>query len=177
MAAVNVALVGFMGAGKTSVGRKLAPRLGMAFVDSDVVIAARAKRSVAEIFAQEGEERFRALEREVFQLLAKERGLVIATGGGAFVDEATRRLLLETAFVVYLEASFDAIWARVGASEDRPLIRSGKERVFELYSKRIPLYRQAHATVDAGRPLDEVVKAVEEAYHGRARSAWRRRED
>ena len=170
MAAANVALVGFMGAGKTSVGRKLAQRLGLAFVDSDLVIAARAGKSVAEIFAQEGEARFRALERETMELLARERGLVIATGGGAFVDEGTRRLLLEKAFVVYLEAPFETIWARVGGSQERPLIRAGKEQVRELYLKRVPVYRQAHVTVDADRPIDEVVQAVEEAYHARAGS-------
>ena len=169
MAVVNVALVGFMGAGKTSVGRKLAERLGLAFVDSDLVIAARAGKSVAEIFAHEGEAHFRTLERETLELLAHERGLVIATGGGAFVDDRTRRLLLDTAFVVYLEAPFETIWARVGGSEERPLIRAGKERVRELYLKRVPFYRQAHVTVDSGRPVDEVVKAVEEAYHARAR--------
>lgn len=167
MAASNVALVGFMGAGKSSVGRKLAERLRLTFVDSDLLIEARTGKSIAAIFAEEGEERFRALEREAFQLLLQEQGLVIASGGGAFADEATRRLLLSAALVVYLEAPFETLWARVGDAEDRPLIRAGKDRVRELFERRLPIYREAHVTVDAARPVDEVVEELVEAYHER----------
>lgn len=163
-APLNLALVGFMGAGKSSVGRLVAQRLGFTFADSDLFVEAKAGRSIAQIFAEAGEERFRAMEREALELLVAERGLVIATGGGAFVDEATRRLLLGSALVVYLEAPFETLWERIGQAPDRPLAQSGRERVRELYERRVPIYREAHVTVDAARPVEEVARAVEEAY-------------
>lgn len=165
MDALSVALVGFMGAGKSVVGRRVAERLGHTFVDSDLLIEARAGKSIAAIFAEDGEERFRALEREAFQLLTRERGLVIATGGGAFADEGTRRLLLDASLVVYLRASFETIWERVGSADDRPLIRAGRERARELFERRLPIYQEAHVSVDADRPVDEVVEEVLQAYH------------
>ncbi|MCS7040296.1 MAG: AAA family ATPase, partial [Caldilineales bacterium] len=110
----NLVLTGFMGTGKTAVGRAVAARLGRPFVDMDEWIARRAGMSIAEIFARQGEGAFRAMEAELVRELAGQRGLVIATGGGALVDPTNRETFCRTGLVICLTASVEAILARVG---------------------------------------------------------------
>lgn len=158
-------LVGLMGAGKTSVGRRLAHELGTDFVDSDQAIEQAAGMSVADIFDVYGEAEFRALERRVIRRLLEERAAgVVALGGGAFIDAETRRLVLNEAHVVWLKAALDVLVERTARKPGkRPLLAAGNPRdvLGELMAKREPVYALAHDTVVSGQsPLGDVVACV-----------------
>jgi shikimate kinase len=141
----SIALVGLPGAGKTTVGRLLADRLGLPFADSDAEMEAEEGRSVAEIFAADGEARFRARERAVVARLAKGPPRVIATGGGAFIDAGTRALLLERCVVVWLDGEPALLAAR---AEGRPLLGDDPGRALAvLAAARNPLYAEAHLRI------------------------------
>ena len=148
-----VVLVGMMGVGKTSVGKRLAAVLRFGFVDADEAIEEAAHMTVAEIFERFGEEYFRNGERRVITRLLDERhggvgnsgGSVIATGGGAFVDPATRALILERGIAVWLDSDVDTLVDRVARNSNRPLLRQGNPReiIVRLKTEREALYRQA----------------------------------
>lgn len=161
-----IVLVGFMGAGKTSVGRLLAARLDVPFRDSDEVVEAREGRAVREIFAVDGEAEFRRLEREAIASLLDGPDAVVALGGGAVEDGSTRTALSRHT-VVYLRAGLDDLKARVGEDPSRPMLRRGG--VEELYRRRLPHYeRVADAVVDAcAGPPEEVAEAVVRLLGGR----------
>ena len=145
-----IVLVGFMGAGKTTVGGLLSARLGVPFVDSDLVIEQRTGRPVRKIFAEDGEPAFRALEHEVIAGLLDGPDLVLAVGGGAAEHPGTRALLargdapprpprgLATAQVVYLEVGYEQAMARVGGDPDRPLL--ARPDLAATYQRRLPIY-------------------------------------
>ncbi len=163
-----ITLIGYRGSGKTSVASRLAARLGWDYCDADDEIERRANKSIRALFADEGEPAFRALEKQVLaELLARDR-LVIAAGGGAILDDATRGLMRNAGPVVWLEASVDSLWERICAdhatAERRPPLsaRSGKDEVEQLLARREPLYRQtATLTVCTdGLPVDAVAEAV-----------------
>ena len=154
-----IVLVGFMGAGKTTVGRLLAARLGLAFADSDLVIEQRRGRSIAEIFARDGEAAFRAAEHEVLAELMRGPDAVLAAGGGAVEHRASRRLL-RAARVIYLQVSYDEAMRRVGGDAGRPLLR--RPDLADIYRQRVPVY-QSVATLTvatAGRPAEAVCQEV-----------------
>lgn len=156
-----VVLTGYMGAGKSTVGRMLAERLGVPFLDSDAVIEAQAELPIPRIFATKGEVWFRRMEERVIrEITASEPAGVLAIGGGAVESEKTRDLLARTAHVAWLRMDPAALWARVNGS-DRPL--ASNEAVFlRRYERRVPAYTQVAAhVVDAGRPVAEVVADVE----------------
>ena len=132
-----IVLVGFMGAGKTTVGHLLSARLGVPFVDSDLVIEQRSGRPVRQIFAEDGEPAFRALEHEVIAGLLDGPALVLALGGGAPEHPRTRERLA-TAQVVYLEVGYDQAMARVGGDPGRPLL--ARPDLAATYQRRLPLY-------------------------------------
>lgn len=158
-----IALVGLMGAGKTSVGRRLARRLGLPFADADSEIEAAAGRSVADIFDELGEKAFRDGERKVIARLLDGPTKVLATGGGAFIDEACRALLLERATVIWLRAELEVLLDRVARRDTRPLLRGGDRRAIlqKLLSVREPIYAQAHLTVDSCEgPHEKTVSAI-----------------
>ena len=134
-----IVLVGFMGAGKTTVGHLLAARLGLPFVDSDQVIEQRAGRPVRQIFAQDGEPAFRALEHRVITGLLDGPVLVLALGGGAPEHPRTRERLA-TAQVVYLRVGYDQALARVGDDPERPLL--ARPDLAATYQRRLPLYAE-----------------------------------
>ena len=144
-----VVLVGMMGVGKTSVGKRLAAVLRFGFVDADDAIEEAAHMTVAEIFERYGEEYFRNGERRVIARLLDERhggsGSVIATGGGAFVDPATRALILERGIAVWLDSDVGTLLDRVGRNFNRPLLRQGdpREVILRLKSEREEAYREA----------------------------------
>jgi shikimate kinase len=160
-----VVLVGFMGSGKTSVGRVLARRLGYGFEDLDRRVEERDGRSIAQIFRDEGEEAFREREREEARAVSRLRDRVVATGGGAFARPDTRALLQEGALTVWLRCDLDRILARVPADGSRPL--AGNRAIMRaLLAEREPCYRLADVVVDAsaGTPrevADRIVGLIE----------------
>lgn len=161
----NLVLIGFMGCGKTTLGRLCAAHLGYTFRDIDHIIEAEAGCSVAELFARVGESQFRQKEREVIADLCVTSGLVIATGGGAVLDPLNRENLRRNGLVVLLHASPDLILRRVGNARTRPLLANAPDpraRIEELLEQRLPLYRAAaHCQVDTnGRSSRDVVQQI-----------------
>ncbi len=149
-----IALVGLMGVGKTTVGRRLAKRLDRGFDDSDDAIELASGRSVAGYFEDHGEEAFREGEfRVVKRLLEVDPPLIIATGGGAFIHPATREILLKQAIVVWLKGDLETLVERVSRNDNRPLLRGVDKRVKmrELMEARHPIYAQAHIKMKIAR--------------------------
>lgn len=147
----NIVLIGFMGSGKSSIGRLIAARLGFQFVDTDAVIVKRAGMEIAELFEKEGEERFRELETTALSSLAHLRRCVIATGGGVILRERNRELLRALGFVVLLTASEEVIFERVSRNTKRPLLQTAnpRETLTRLLAERGPLYTAAaHWSLD-----------------------------
>ena len=161
-----IVLVGLMGVGKSTVGRKLAGMLERDFVDADDEIEEAAQRSIAEIFADFGETYFRDGERRVIARLIEEEHGVIATGGGAFVDEETRALILEKAVAVWIDADIDTLVERTSRRNTRPLLKNGDPKAIltDLYEKRKPFYRQAQVRVKSkDSPHADTARAIIEA--------------
>ncbi len=156
----NIILTGFMATGKSSVGRRLAVRLGYEFVDLDTLIEAEAGMLVPQIFEAQGEAAFRELEARMVERAAGWTGCVIATGGGAIVAARNLEALKRSGVVIALTASPEAILSRIGSGEDRPMLREGekRERIRLLLEERAPAYAKADLTVDTSdRSVDEVV--------------------
>ena len=161
-----VVLVGLMGAGKSTVGRRLAALLGRGFVDADDEIEAAAQRKVSEIFEEFGEAYFRDGERRVIARLIEENSGVIATGGGAFVDPETRALILDKAIAVWIDCDIDTLVERTSRRNHRPLLRNGdpKEILTRLMNERQGFYGEAHIRVKSDQgPHAETAKAIIEA--------------
>jgi shikimate kinase len=161
-----IVLVGLMGAGKSTVGRRLAARLGLAFVDADHEIEHAAGMTISDIFAKFGEAHFRDGERRVIQRLIDGRPKVIATGGGAFVNDETRALILSDALSIWLDAPVEVLVDRVGRRDARPLLRGRDpaQVLRDLAAVRNPLYAQAHLRVASGNaPHDITVRAIMKA--------------
>jgi shikimate kinase len=159
----GVVLVGFMGSGKSSVGRELARRFGAPFVDVDERIESAAGCRIRDLFGREGESAFRVRERAALRDVLSVKGCVVATGGGAFADEENRALLRSYAPVVYLEAAVQTLLDRLAGDLGRPLLRGGdrEEVVRELLSRREPGYRTADMTVRTdGRTVEDVAGLV-----------------
>lgn len=158
-----VVLVGLMGAGKTSIGRRLAQRLGLAFVDSDHEIETAAGCTIETIFEMYGEKAFRDCERRVIGRLLDEPVQIIATGGGAFMDPETRATVKARGLSVWLRADLDLLLHRVARRANRPLLKRGdpREILAGLMAQRYPIYAEADATVDTrDAPPDVTVDAV-----------------
>lgn len=161
-----VVLVGLMGVGKSTVGRRLAKRLGLSFVDSDAEIEGAAGYTAAEIFERYGEEDFRDGERRLVARLVEDEIRVIATGGGAFVDPRTRELLKERAITVWLDAPVNVLAERTSRRDTRVQLRNGdpKSILERLSQERRPSYEEAHIHVKSGDGAHrEVVEAIVEA--------------
>jgi shikimate kinase len=157
-------LVGMMGSGKSTVGRRLASALGRPFIDSDKEIERRCGVAVATIFEVEGEAGFRRREAALIDELSRLPGIVLATGGGAVLLEENRRLLRERGFVVYLCASVSELWHRLRSDKVRPLLRTPdpRQRIAELVGQRDPLYREcaSHVVMTGRQPADRVVQEI-----------------
>ena len=162
-----IALVGMPGSGKSSIGRRLAPRLGLPFVDADTAIEeAAGGMSIAELFAKHGEAEFRALEARVIARLLEEGPSVIATGGGAMLNEGTRTLIRDRAVSVWLKAGIPVLMRRVRRKSDRPLLQ-GKDpetTLRKLLSEREPLYAEARIIVTSREgPHEAIVDLIMDA--------------
>lgn len=165
----SIVLVGLMGAGKTTVGRRLARRLDLPFYDSDEEIERAADHSVAEIFTRFGEASFRDGERRVIARLLGGPPKVIATGGGAFVNEDTRALILDRCVAVWLDSDLPTLAERVSRRDTRPLLRDREPLpvLRDLSDRRRPIYAQAHVHVRSlsaphERAVDQIVTALVE---------------
>jgi shikimate kinase len=162
----TIVLIGMMGAGKTAVGKRLANALGWPFEDADAAIEAAAGTTIADIFAEIGEPAFRDKERRVIARLLGGEKQVIALGGGAFMDPATRRLVRARALSIWLRADLDALLRRTGRRGDRPLLAHGDPRATleKLLGERGPVYAEADIVVDSDKgPLNAVVARVLDA--------------
>jgi shikimate kinase len=159
----KIYLVGFMAAGKTTVARALADRLGWRADDIDELIEARERRTVADIFARSGEPYFRALERDILHLLLPLRHLVVATGGGTFMDPDNRAAINIDGFSVWLDVPFDELLRRIPADGRRPLA-ADRAQLERLYTVRQGAYANARLRIDArGVRPDEVAERIIEA--------------
>jgi shikimate kinase len=150
-----IALVGLPGSGKTTVGRQLARRLQLPFVDSDHEIEVRIGCSIREFFEREGEERFRDIEEEVLDTLSQGSAKVLSTGGGAVLREANRQHLHGRGRVVYLKSTPEELFRRLRHDSNRPLLQVADPllKLKNLYAERDPLYREvAHFLLETGRP-------------------------
>lgn len=147
----SVVLVGMMGSGKTAVGKALAARLQVPFLDSDAAIEEAAHASIAEIFARDGEPFFRDRESEVISRLLSGPPAIVSTGGGAFMSERNRRVIAEKGVALWLDADLDTLWERVRHKDSRPLLRTPDPRgtLAGIYEKRVPVYRLADLKVTA----------------------------
>lgn len=161
---MRVFLVGFMGAGKTTVGERLAARLGAPFLDLDKAVEAAAGQSVKEIFEEGGEARFRELETQELRRLTAQDPLVVATGGGTLTHAASRDLIGRLGVTVWLHPHFAVLARRIGGlgKQDRPLFRD-ETQALALYRERLELYRQADRVVDidADESPEEVAARIE----------------
>lgn len=162
-----IVLVGLMGAGKTSVGRRLAEKLGIPFVDADHEIEEAAGKSIAEIFSDHGEAYFREGERRVIQRLIGNGTQVLATGGGAFMNDETRARIQEHGISVWLKASLPLLMKRVAKRQDRPLLKADDPQTVmrNLMEKRYPVYGLADVTVESrdvqhGQMVNDVIRAL-----------------
>ncbi len=159
----SLVLVGLMGAGKSSVGRRVASRLGMPFYDADHEIELAAGCSISDLFARYGEAAFRSGERRVMHRLLTGPRAVIATGGGAFIDPETRALIAEKGTSIWLRADLEVLTKRVAGRDHRPLLKGGDPRTIlsDLMEKRDPIYAEADLVVDSlDQPTDITVAAV-----------------
>jgi shikimate kinase len=152
-------LVGFMGAGKSTIARAAGRRLGWRVEDIDERIEARERRSVASIFAQNGEAYFRQLERQVLGELLPQRHVIIATGGGTFVEPDNRALMLSDGAVAWLDVPLGQVLKRVPNDGRRPLA-ADRTAMEQLYQRRQLAYAEAHVRIDSSRPVQEVVELL-----------------
>ena len=164
-----VVLVGLMGVGKSTVGRRLAKRLGLPFVDSDSAIEDASGFSAAEVYERFGEQDFRDGERRLVARLVEGEVRIIATGGGAFVDPRTRQLLNERAITIWLDAPVDILAERTSRRDTRPLLRTAipKATLERLSEERRPSYAEAHIHVKSGNGehkgvVDSIVQALDD---------------
>ncbi len=171
----RIFLIGPMGAGKSSIGRKLAAALGLRFLDSDSEIESRTGVDIPLIFDIEGEEGFRRRERQAIEELSANDALVLATGGGAILSDKTRRMLRDRGLVVYLETSVDEQLRRTRRDRRRPLLQTEnpRDRLQALMDERGPLYRDtAHITVNTDkRAIMDVVRQIIRALEDRNRNS------
>ena len=163
----NLVLIGLMGAGKSAIGRMSAQALGIPFVDSDHEIERVSRMSIPDLFATYGEAEFRALETRVIKRLLRSGPRVVSTGGGAYINENTRRHIKRGGLTVWLKADLDVLWERVSKRDTRPLLKTENPRqtLENLMNARYPIYAEAEVTVisrDVKKEtmVDEVLAAI-----------------
>lgn len=166
----NIALIGFMGSGKTTIGRQLAKVLEMKFIDIDKMISMRERKSIPEIFQEKGERYFRDLERKIIEEESMENNIVISTGGGSIVDNENIKNLKKSSFVVYLDSTLECIYERVKNGRNRPLLNNVEDlfqTIKELHEKREWLYRISadySVKIRLDSQIQDTVEEIKEAY-------------
>ena len=166
----NIALIGLMGSGKTTIGRELAKALEMKFIDIDSIITTRENRNIVDIFNDEGEEYFRKLERTIIDEESKKNNIVISTGGGVIIDNSNIKNLRKTSYVIYLDSSLECIYERVKNGKKRPLLNDIDDlykKIEELYEQRNWLYKiSCDFTVEIvlESSIQDTVDIIKEAY-------------
>jgi shikimate kinase len=167
-----VVLVGMMGSGKTAVGKALAEKLAVDFLDSDHEIEEAATMSISEIFARDGEKFFRDRETEVIRRLLESEIAILSTGGGAFLSDRNREMISDIGVSVWLDADIELLWNRVKHKDTRPLLRTDnpKQTLTDLYNARVPFYSQADMAVKARAEyaISDMADAVIDALKGRS---------
>jgi len=155
----NLVLVGLMGAGKSAIGRLVAQQLGLAFIDTDVEIERVSRMTISELFAAYGEEEFRALETRVIKRLLRGGPRVVSTGGGAFINDKTRKQIERGGLSIWLNADLEVLWERVNKRDHRPLLKTEnpKQTLKDLMDKRYPIYALADITVQSRDVRKEVI--------------------
>ncbi|MCU0651540.1 MAG: shikimate kinase [Candidatus Omnitrophica bacterium] len=163
----NIYLVGFMGTGKTSVGYELAKKIKQQFIDLDSLIELREKKLIADIFAEKGEPYFRKVEKQALKEVAKEKGFVVATGGGIVINPENIKIMKETGMLICLSASPEVILKRVSGLDLRPLmnVKDPKKQIELLLKLRAPYYALAGKTIDTsklsvGRVVQNIIKVI-----------------
>lgn len=155
----SIVFVGLMGAGKTAIGRRVAATLGLAFIDSDHEIEAVSRMTIPELFERYGEAEFRALEQRVIARILENGPLVLSTGGGAYMNEQTRKAIADHGISVWLKADLDTLMERVSKKQNRPLLKTADPRAVmqKLMDERYPVYASADATVVTRQERKEVI--------------------
>ncbi len=168
---MNIILIGFMGAGKTTVGKRLAEKMGYSFLDTDEYIERREKMSISQIFSVKGEVGFREAEKRALQEICQRKNTVIATGGGLPLKEENRNCLRNMGTVIYLDVDEEVLWQRLRLDESRPLLagQNPREKIHDLLRQREAIYREsAHWIVPvkdegAWQLAEEIEKIVKSA--------------
>ena len=151
----NIVFVGMMGVGKSTLGRKLAKKLNVSFLDSDEEIEIAAGMSVSEIFNKFGENYFRNGEKRVMERLLNEGPGIIATGGGTFISNDIRNLILTNSFSVWIKADLETIWTRLSGKTNRPLllVKDPKKKIKMLIENRYPIYKKANISIESPKNI------------------------
>ncbi|MCX8001519.1 MAG: shikimate kinase [Anoxybacillus mongoliensis] len=154
-------LTGFMGAGKTTIGKRLGEVLQLPVIDTDAYIEQQVGKTIAAIFAEEGEEAFRAYEREVLKKLPTEH-IVITTGGGIVIQEENRQFMRKHGIVIYLHCELHELFRRLMGDTTRPLLMENKKsQMKQLFEQRLPWYHEAHITIDTtNRTVNDIVETI-----------------
>ncbi len=155
----NIVFVGLMGAGKSAIGRMVAQQLRVPFIDTDVEIERVSRMTISELFATYGEEEFRALETRVIKRLLRGGPKVISTGGGAFINDNTRRHISRGGISLWLKADLEVLWERVNKRDHRPLLKTENPRatLAALMEKRYPIYSEADLTIESRDVRKEII--------------------
>ena len=161
----NIFLIGFMGAGKSAIGKKIASNFNMEFIDMDDYIVNSENRSIDSIFSEYGEEKFREIENLTLQKLIRKQNAVISTGGGIIENIGNRKILLEN-LTIYIYSPFNDIWNRISNDSKRPLVKKGYEYIKNLYEKREAIYRETGITIDTSKlsvtkSADKIINFIE----------------
>ncbi|RAL95164.1 MULTISPECIES: shikimate kinase [Agrobacterium] len=155
----NIVFVGLMGAGKSAIGRMVAQQLRVPFIDTDVEIERVSRMTISELFATYGEEEFRSLETRVIKRLLRGGPKVISTGGGAFINDNTRRHISRGGISLWLKADLEVLWERVNKRDHRPLLKTENPRatLAALMEKRYPIYSEADITIESRDVRKEII--------------------
>ena len=159
---MKVTLIGFMGSGKSTVGKELSKLLGFPFIDLDDLIVKEVGMSIPEIFESFGEEKFREIESSLLkEVLLKKSELILSTGGGTPAYKDNVKVINQLSKSVFLKTPFETLWERISKDKNRPLTKFGKEGLLELYTKRLPYYERAHLIVECeGKKPKEIAEEI-----------------